>query len=392
MNVSTQSTRDSILAHGYLADFGYLDGVSQPAVTGFSTKTLPGQSMIDPGIILTGRDGDFTTRPAWALDGSFLVFRKLKQLVPEFKQWLLDNSPVATNATAAAKQAGADLLGARMIGRWPSGAPIDLSPTQDDPALGADPQRNNNFDFNHPEIANFDLQSDQSRCPFSAHIRKTRPRADLGNGNTFNQAIRAGIPYGPEVTTSETSSKKTTVDRGLAFGTFKKCFLHRVLLMGALLVMYQSNIGSGFQFQQTAWANNALLVFRAVVLAQVLTTSTASSSARPLPLVAHPSSPALTLSLARLVVPHAPSLALIPGTSRAPSPRPRPWFPTAENTSSLRRSRRCLTNSPLHKSVGNKDRNFSLGDSARVISNGHEHGLLVLNCILQGSLFTVVLT
>jgi len=45
----------------------------------------------------------------------------------------------------------ADLLGARIIGRWKSGAPVDLTSTQDDPALAVDPTRNNNFDFSHPD-------------------------------------------------------------------------------------------------------------------------------------------------------------------------------------------------------------------------------------------------
>lgn len=53
------------------------------------------------------------------------------------------------------------------------GAPIDITPTKDDPALGADPQRNNKFDFS--------TVKDQTNCPFSAHIRKTNPRSDLDN-------------------------------------------------------------------------------------------------------------------------------------------------------------------------------------------------------------------
>lgn len=39
-----------------------------------------------PGEILVGETGDSVTRPAWAKDGSFLVFRQLKQLVPEFNK------------------------------------------------------------------------------------------------------------------------------------------------------------------------------------------------------------------------------------------------------------------------------------------------------------------
>ncbi|KAF8520905.1 hypothetical protein BU17DRAFT_65127 [Hysterangium stoloniferum] len=69
---------------------------------------------------------------------------------------------------------GAALLGARMFGQFKSGAPIDLTPRFDDPALGADPTRNNDFKFMHPGM---NVILDQTRCPFSAHIRKTNPVA-----------------------------------------------------------------------------------------------------------------------------------------------------------------------------------------------------------------------
>jgi deferrochelatase/peroxidase EfeB len=131
-------------------------------------------------------------------------------------------------------EGSSELTGARMIGRWKSvssyessalvttdlflqGAPIDLAPTQDDLSIAADIQRNQNFTYDHPEIQGFNLSSDQTRCPFSAHMRKTRPRADLGNPTT-HQILRAGIPYGPEVTTDEAASNATSIDRGLAFG------------------------------------------------------------------------------------------------------------------------------------------------------------------------------
>ncbi|GJJ12992.1 hypothetical protein Clacol_007241 [Clathrus columnatus] len=216
--------------------FGFLDGISQPAINGFAPP-LPGQTPIDPGHILLGETGDSLTRPAWAKDGSFLAFRQLKQLVPEFNQFLANN-PI--NQSGLTAKQGSDLLGARMVGRWKSGAPVDLAPLFDDPVLGADPQRNNNFTFAHPGS---DLTSDQSRCPFSAHIRKTAPRADFNPVNVNNHIIRAGIPYGPEVSPKEAASNTTTTERGLAF------------------VSYQSNISQGFRFLQMSWANNPRFIF-----------------------------------------------------------------------------------------------------------------------------------
>ena len=99
-------------------DFGFLDGISQPAVQGFKPP-LPGQEVVAPGIILLGEVGDSqaSSRPAWTKDGSFLAFRQLAQLVPEFNKFLTDNPIVEPGLTP---EQGSALLGARMVGRWKS--------------------------------------------------------------------------------------------------------------------------------------------------------------------------------------------------------------------------------------------------------------------------------
>ncbi|CAK5278974.1 unnamed protein product [Mycena citricolor] len=192
--------------------FGYMDGISNPAVNGFVAAPFPGQAVVDAGTILLGQINDRVTRPAWALDGSFLVFRQLEQLVPEFNQFLADNSISGSGLTA---EQGSDLLGARIIGRWKSGAPIQLSPLSDDPVMGANASRNNDFDYT--ELLGV-LNSEG--CPHSAHLRKTRPRSDLGTPeDAVHHIVRAGIPYGPEMA-------------------------------------YQSSITNGFQFLQQLWINN----------------------------------------------------------------------------------------------------------------------------------------
>jgi len=215
--------------------FGYSDGISQPAVDGFSTEVLPGQTLLPPGKMLLGREGDLVPRPKWAVDGSFLAFRKLQEMRPEWEQWLLDNA-LQNEAGNLTKQEGADLLGARIFGRWKSGSPVDLTPDHDDTELGADRYRNNNFDYSHPGS---DIDSDQSRCPFSAHSRKMNGRADKNNNtNIENAMLRAGTAYGPEVTEQEQTLGKSIEDRGMAF------------------VGYQSNIKNGFRFQQLQMGSN----------------------------------------------------------------------------------------------------------------------------------------
>jgi hypothetical protein len=77
----------------------------------------PGQAVVPAGEIIVGQPGDNATRPAWAKDGFFLVFRQLKQLVPEFNKFLADNPIVEPGLTP---EQGSDLLGARMVGRWKS--------------------------------------------------------------------------------------------------------------------------------------------------------------------------------------------------------------------------------------------------------------------------------
>ena len=99
------------------ADFGFMDGISQPAVSGFVTNPTPGQAIVNPGVILVGETGDAITRPDWAKDGSFLAFRQLKQLVPEFESFLTANP---LNVSGLTPEQGSALLGARMVGRWKS--------------------------------------------------------------------------------------------------------------------------------------------------------------------------------------------------------------------------------------------------------------------------------
>lgn len=134
--------------------FGYLDGISQPAIRYcplYQTKgdltlishllrgliaPLPGQIQVNAGVIIAGYKGDpaLDRRPTWVKDGSFMAFRKLQQLVPEFNQYLAKNGPrwkefvpkVDANPPLSSEE-GAALWGARMVGRWPSVGTVEVS-------------------------------------------------------------------------------------------------------------------------------------------------------------------------------------------------------------------------------------------------------------------------
>ncbi|OGE52784.1 hypothetical protein PENARI_c009G12023 [Penicillium arizonense] len=201
--------------------FGFLDAISQPRLTGFDKKCEKGdgnyQHMCRPGRIIIGHDGEMNNEPKsqhppWAKDGSYLVIRKLKQYVPEFNSYLESEAPKLHFTE--------DQLGARLVGRWKSGAPVELHPDADCPKDA----RMNEF--------NYDVNV-HTNCPFASHMRKTKPRSIVSDRD-MNDIMRRGIPYGPEVGINET---KTEQDRGLMF------------------TCYQSSIGNGFQFLKRSWIN-----------------------------------------------------------------------------------------------------------------------------------------
>jgi len=194
--------------------FGWQDGISQPAVKGISDP-LPGQDTIPAGMFVFGQEGGPAPSSQWMENGSLMVFRKLEQSVPAFDQFLKENGDRLGMDAA--------LLGARMMGRWKSGAPLVLAPMQDNPELGADPGRNNDFDYSE------DVR--QRRCPFGSHIRKTNPRTDLP-GVGAHRIMRAGIPYGLELTEDKAASR------------------------GLLFVCYQTSIDNQFEVVQGLWSNN----------------------------------------------------------------------------------------------------------------------------------------
>ncbi|KAF8344609.1 hypothetical protein F5887DRAFT_1062028 [Amanita rubescens] len=215
--------------------FGFKDGISNPAVIGFDKNPPPGPPPVLPGVILVGREGDANqkARDPWMVDGSFLAFRFLLQLVPEFNKFLDSN---ALKVQGLTPQQGSDLLGARLIGRWKSGAPIDLRPFDDDAFLATNIDLNNDFSY-AAELGT------QKICPFAAHTRKTNPRSDLNNQVQTHRIMRRGIQFGPEVTPEEKKEQKTINNRGLLFQS------------------YQSSILNGFRFLQINWANNITFPF-----------------------------------------------------------------------------------------------------------------------------------
>jgi Dyp-type peroxidase family len=221
--------------------FGFLDNISMPGIRGLTPPSqpnyrpgqrLPEEDLVWPGEFVFGYPGQDPKDPVkpgrppdmaapWLKNGSYMVFRRLEQKVPEFRRFVAER--------AARLGMDRELLAARMVGRWKSGAPLELAPLRDNPGLGGDDKRNNDFGFaDDPQ---------QRKCPYAAHIRKMYRRDDAGAEAEAqrHRIIRAGIPFGPEVEPGEMTTRHS---RGLMF------------------VCYQTSIERQFEFIQRNYANN----------------------------------------------------------------------------------------------------------------------------------------
>src|SRR5689334_6310057 len=125
--------------------FGFKDGIGNPDVEG---SGLPPRNTTEPPIkagefILGYPDetGSVPPMPEPAVlgrNGTYLVFRKLRTDVAAYRRYLRER---------ARDREDERFLAAKMVGRWPSGAPLTLAPDTDDPDLGADHSRNNSFGY-----------------------------------------------------------------------------------------------------------------------------------------------------------------------------------------------------------------------------------------------------
>jgi Dyp-type peroxidase family len=208
--------------------FGFKDGISHPAIEG---SGIPGSNSherpLKAGEFVLGYPDEIGDAPEipqpdiLGRNGSYVVFRKLHQRVAEFRRYLKDN---------AADVQAEELLAAKMMGRWRSGAPLALCPMHDDPAVGVDPRRNNDFLFKADDPIGY-------KTPTGSHIRRVNPRdADVAGMVRIHRMIRRGTAYGP--TLPEGALEDDGIDRGLMFA-----------FVGA-------NLGRQFEFVQREWMND----------------------------------------------------------------------------------------------------------------------------------------
>jgi Dyp-type peroxidase family len=255
--------------------FGFKDGISQPGIRGITASSKDGTDGIAAGEFLIGhhdQDGAVSgdaqqppappapepgqpgypapaptppppipALPAWARNGSFVAYRRLRQDVPAF-QGFVGSPPDGSGVSA-------EQLAAKLIGRWPSGAPLEHVPGlshNTDPST-ADPSTSDPAVLDDHHINKFDYapgDEDGHHVPRAAHIRKMNPRSSTPPTkaeSNRHRILRRGIPYGPEVQAGEQPYGGAPVqderDRGLLF------------------ICYQASIARGFAFLQQTWAN-----------------------------------------------------------------------------------------------------------------------------------------
>ena len=224
--------------------FGFLDGVGQPVVAGSGrTKTQFDRTQhyteIAAGEFVLGYCNEDNALPLSPMhghldlgkNGTFLVFRQLKQDVAGFWHAVRDEAAVVFPDDPN----GDVRLASRMVGRWESGAPLVKHPRAD--PFGGVPQDVTDNDFSYAELDSAGL-----RCPLGSHIRRANPRDALGpdpatalTSSRRHRLLRRGRSYGDQ---TMNRYEDDGVDRGLYF------------------ICLNTDLERQFEFVQQTWVNN----------------------------------------------------------------------------------------------------------------------------------------
>jgi Dyp-type peroxidase family len=205
--------------------FGYRDRLSQPVIEGSGEEPTPGSGApLKPGEFILGYPDEEDQIPSLpqpetlSRNGSYMAYRRLQEHVGLFRDYLREHADTPEEQ---------ELLAAKFMGRWRSGAPLVLAPEHDDPELGADPLRNNDFNYKTMDPHGYAV-------PLGAHARRLNPRDTAVNMNR-HRMIRRGATYGPAL---PDGAPDDGVDRGIA-----------AFIICASLIRQ-------FEFAQNVWIND----------------------------------------------------------------------------------------------------------------------------------------
>jgi Dyp-type peroxidase family len=213
---------------------GYLNEYGVPAETPLVDATRDPERMLRdvdlPADLLFARQGSSSGWRDLGRNGSYLVFRQLSQDVARF--WNFCDT-AARNGDGTTDPEARVRVAAKMVGRWPSGAPLVKCPERDDPSF----KHENNFGYADADKHGF-------ACPIGAHIRRCNPRDSLGDNPDKARAaanrhrlLRRGRSYGDRIADPLVDDGR---DRGLHF------------------ICLNADIERQFEFVQQTWINNPM--------------------------------------------------------------------------------------------------------------------------------------
>ena len=239
--------------------FGFRDGISQPLIKG-SDRKGPEQDYVNAGEFIMGYKNEYNVYPDTPIltkdqgnmsdlpydpmgtgkkdigrNGSYMVMRQLQEDVDGY--WTFMNEKTKNEDGSINVQESVKLA-SKMMGRWPSGAPLSRFPD-------ADPAGDNKeVDYYTEYFTYQDSDKEGLKCPFGSHIRRTNPRdafEDNGVEKSFkltrrHRIIRRARLYGQPFAGSPTNHKPETE-------------------VGLMFTCFNADIGRQFEFISYTWAN-----------------------------------------------------------------------------------------------------------------------------------------
>jgi len=246
--------------------FGFRDGISQPVIKGSNVAPAGNNNDLNPGEFVLGYKNEYDVYPDApllkvpqgnakllpdnpggyedktkgkrfkdiGLNGTYFVLRQLEQNVNGYWSFIKKQ---ATDENGNVNNAEATKIAAKMMGRWPSGAPL-VKHADKDPGDDSEDKDDNSFSYKTED-------EDGEKCPFGSHIRRMNPRDQFEESTAGvslsltrrHRIIRRVRSYGEDFIGSA-ENHTPTGEVGLLFGCFN------------------ANISKQFEFIQYTWANS----------------------------------------------------------------------------------------------------------------------------------------
>ncbi len=243
--------------YGAKEHFGFRDGIGQPKIEGISKQypnPTPPDRQYDPSkpsppflttgeavlgyknqycqyarnAIVEDKKGDTSLlpidnagsgKPSFGQNGSYLIFRHLLQDVYKFWDFLREEA----SRKGDFENDTMIKYGAKMVGRWPNGAPLTLAPDKEPEDMPV--KKMDQFLYAPTDEHGY-------KCPRGSHLRRSNPRDALDPNpqgslkiTDKHRILRRGRPYGPPLVPDLDPVKMLEkgddgVERGLVFIAF----------------------------------------------------------------------------------------------------------------------------------------------------------------------------